>query len=125
MAFGTELVWLWTLKINTLAPKRVQKIDGGDSWVSLAMSGGINLLLSWGSVNCGAAVITDNEKKSLLTLSKQTPSITNTLKSHLAGSEFVGCEQIRRDRIMKFTFVKTIGAGFSNTRYLILEAMER
>ena len=125
MAFGTELVWLWTLKINTLAPKRVQKIDGGDSWGSLAMSGGINLLLSWGSVNCGAAVITDNEKKSLLTLSKQTPSITNTLKSHLAGSEFVGCEQIRRDRIMKFTFVKTIGAGFSNTRYVILEAMER
>ncbi|MCE5200943.1 MAG: NFACT family protein [Synergistaceae bacterium] len=105
--------------------KRVQKVDGGDSWITLTLSGGVVLLLSWGTQNCGAACITEKEKKALLSMSRQIPPITNALRSSIAGCEFIGAEQLRRDRIIRFSFRKTVGAGFTAVRCLTLEAMER
>ena len=103
--------------------KRVRKLEGGDSWVA-ALSLGNCPLLSWGSQNWWIAVISEKEKE-LLAGSKQTPPIVNALKSSISGAELTGVCQLNRDRIIRLTFTKIIGAGFSNTRHLTLEMMER
>ena len=125
ISFGPELVWIWSRVLKKHIGKRVQKLEGGDSWVSVSISGSTVLLLSWGAQNCGIAVISDKEKKDLISGAKQTPPIVNALKSNISGAELVDVCQLNRDRIIKLTFNKTIGAGFSNTRHLILEMMER
>jgi predicted ribosome quality control (RQC) complex YloA/Tae2 family protein len=125
MSFGPELIWYTAEYLEKYTSRRVYKIDGGDSWITITLAGNLLLLLSWGTRSCGAAVINESDKRSLLSSSKQTPPIINILKSQLGGSEFTSIKQIRRDRIIKLEFKKTVGAGFTNTRHLILEAMER
>jgi len=125
ISFGPELVWIWSRVLKKHIGKRVQKLEGGDSWVSVSISGSTVLLLSWGAQNCGIAVISEKEKKDLVSGAKQTPPIVNSLKSNISGAELTDVCQLNRDRIIRLTFTKTIGAGFSNTRHLILETMER
>ena len=125
MSFGPELVWVWGKYLAQFTARRVQKIDGGDSWIAVSLSGGIVLLLSWGAQNCGIAHINEKTKKTLLASAKQTPPITNALKSNLAGAELTEISQMNRDRIIKLTFTKTLGAGFAAKKHLILEMMER
>lgn len=125
MSFGPELIWSWSRELSALAGRRVQRVEGGGSAVIISLAGGAELLLSWGAQNCGAAVISARDKKSLLAVSRQTPPITNALKSHLTGAQLVSVAQLRRDRILEFTFRKTIGAGFATRRRLVLEIMER
>lgn len=105
--------------------RRVQKLEGGDTWVALSLSGGVVMLLSWGAQNCGAAVISEKEKKDLLSSAKQKPPIVNALKSNISGAELTEVCQLNRDRIIRFSFTKKVGAGFENVRDLTLEAMER
>ena len=125
ISFGPELVWIWSRDLKKHIGKRVQKLEGGDSWVAVSISGGTVLLLSWSAQNCGIAVISDQEKKELIASADQTPPIVNALKSNISGAELTGLCQLNRDRIIRLTFTKTIGAGFSNTRHVILEMMER
>ena len=125
MAYGAELVWAWSDLINNASLHKLQKVDGGDCWAALSFSGGKILLLSWGSKNNGVAFINEDEKKELLSVAKQTPPITGAIKSHLSGSEFISAEQLRRDRILVLNFKKTVGAGFSNYKKIIVELMER
>lgn len=125
LSFGPELIWSWSRELSALAGRRVQRVEGGGSAVIISLAGGAELLLSWGAQNCGAAVISARDKKSLLAAARQTPPITNAVKSHLTGAQFVSVAQLHRDRILKFTFRKTIGAGFSTERRLVLEIMER
>lgn len=125
MAYGPELVWAWSDLINKASLHKLQKIDGGDCWAALSFSGGKILLLSWGSQNNGVAFINEEEKKELLSVAKQTPPISGAIKSHLSGSEFISAEQLRRDRILVLNFKKTVGAGFSNYKKIIIELMER
>ncbi len=124
MSFGAELIWIWSREFNVCRGRRVQRVDGGDNSVVVSF-GATELLLSWGAQNCGAALISQKERKSLLSSISQTPPITNALRSHLTGAELCDVEQLRRDRILKFTFRKTVGAGFIATRCLIIEIMER
>lgn len=124
MSFGAELIWIWSREFNVCRGRRVQRVDGGDNSVVVSF-GATELLLSWGAQNCGAALISQKERKSLLSSISQTPPITNALRSHLTGAELCDVEQLRRDRILKFTFKKTVGAGFTATRCLIIEIMER
>ena len=125
MAFGPELVYAWSAALSRLRGRRVQRAEGCGDSVFISLSGGAVLLISWGSQNCGAAIVTEAEKKSLLSITTQTPPITNAIKSHIAGATLVSVEQMRRDRLLRFTFRKTIGAGFTNSRGITLEAMER
>lgn len=125
MSYGPELIWIWSRIFSVYTGRRVQKIDGGDKWCTIALSGGAVFMLSWGPQNYGAALITDEEKKSALAVSKQTPTVANALKSNLLGSELTSVTQINRDRVLKFSFKKTFGAGFSAPRHIILEAMDR
>ena len=125
LSFGPELIWSWSRELSALAGRRVQRVEGGGSAVIISLAGGAELLLSWGAQNCGAAAIGARDKKSLLAASRQTPPITNAVKSHLTGAQLVSVAQLHRDRILEFTFRKTIGAGFSTERRIVLEIMER
>ena len=125
LSFGPELIWSWSRELSAFAGRRVQRVEGGGSAVIISLAGGAELLLSWGAQNCGAAVISARDKKSLLAAARQTPPITNAVKSHLTGAQLVSVAQLHRDRILEFTFRKTIGAGFSTERRLVLEIMER
>ena len=125
LSFGPELIWSWSRELSALAGRRVQRVEGGGSAVIISLAGGAELLLSWGAQNCGAAVISARDKKSLLAAARQTPPITNAVKSHMTGAQLVSVAQLHRDRILEFTFRKTIGAGFSTERRLVLEIMER
>lgn len=125
LSFGPELIWSWSRELLALAGRRVQRLDGGGNAVIISLAGGAELLLSWGAQNCGAAVISARDKKSLLAAARQTPPITNAVKSHLTGAQLLSVAQLHRDRILEFTFRKTIGAGFATERRLVLEIMER
>lgn len=125
LSFGPELVWSWSRELSALTGRRAQRVEGGGSAVIISLAGGAELLLSWGAQNCGAAVISARDKKSLLAAARQTPPITNAVKSHLTGAQLVSVAQLHRDRILEFTFRKTIGAGFATERRLVLEIMER
>lgn len=126
MSFGPELIWLTARKFRgTLVGRYVQRIEGGSSYIVLSLSGSVVLLLSWRSVSCGVTLMTEREKKTLLSSEKQMPPITNALKSHILNAKIASIEQTDRDKILKFTFNKTIGAGFINLRCLTFEIMER
>ena len=125
LSFGPELIWSWSRELGALAGRRVQRVEGCGSAVVISLSRGAELLLSWGAQNCGVALIDACDKKSLLAASKQTPPVANAIKSHLSGALLVSVSQLRRDRILEFVFKKTIGAGFTTERRLVLEIMER
>ena len=124
MSFGPELIWIWSRELGVCRGRRVQRVDGGNNSVVISF-GASELLLSWGAQNCGVVLISQKERKSLLSSVTQTPPITNALRSLLTGAELTAVEQLRRDRILKFTFQKTVGAGFIAKRCLIIEIMER
>lgn len=125
MSFGPELVWFWKNEIaSTFCGKRVQRVDGGNNSVVISF-GQEELLLSWEASRCGVAVVSPKERKDLLSAAAQTPQIVNALRSHITGSLLFSVEQIRRDRILRLSFRKTVGAGFSVVRHMIFEPMER
>ena len=124
MSFGPELVYEWNKMLETIYSDRVQKIYGGNNWVALSFSSAKTLLISWESQCCGIAFINNNDRKNLLATEKQTHPITGSLKNHLLGCELLVSQQIRRDRILMFTFKKTYGAGFYNKKHLILETIQ-
>ena len=125
MSFGPELIWIWSKELERCRGRRAQRVDGGNNSVVISFGAASDMLLSWGAQNCGAALISQKEKKSFLSSVSQPPPITHALRSHLTGAELSLVEQLRRDRILKLTFTKTVGAGFSVTRCLIIEIMER
>ncbi len=125
MSFGPELIWSWSLELSALSGRRVQRADGGGDAVIISFAGSANLLLSWGAQNCGAALIGTADRKCLLDAARRTPPIANAVRSHITGASFTAVRQLNRDRILEFTFIKTLGAGFSVERKLVLEIMER
>lgn len=125
MSFGPELVWNWSESIKQLVSRKIQKIDGAGDKVIATFSGGAHLLLSWGAQTCGAVIVSETEKKALTADAAYIPPLTNALKSHLNGAELVDCRQVRRDKILEFSFRKSVGAGFASERTLVFEIMER
>ena len=45
ISFGPELVWIWSRDLKKHIGKRVRKLEGGDSWVAVSVSGNAVLLL--------------------------------------------------------------------------------
>lgn len=98
-------------------------MEGGNNSVVISF-GQDELLLSWDSVRCGAVLLSQKERKELFPAA-QTPQIVSALRSHITGAVLFSAEQLRRDRILKLSFRKTVGAGFSVVRHIIFEPMER
>lgn len=102
------------------------KAEGGNSFVLLSFSGMHDwLMLSWNAQYCGAAFVSESEKKKILASSSQLPPIVNLFKSQLSGAEVSAVSQLNRDKILEFSFVKTVGAGFVYKFSLVFEIMER
>lgn len=126
MSFGAELVRLWSNELSQLAGRRVQRVEGGDTFIVFSFGTSLpEILLSWGAQNCGAARISSTERKALISSARAVPPIVNALRSHLTGATLCGVEQLRRDRILRLEFKRTVGAGFATSRFVIFEAMER
>ena len=126
MAFGAELVWFWSEKLKEYVGRRLFKAEGCGSFVVLTFSGGAEpLLLSWNPQFFGVAKLSDAEKKKLFASATQLPPITNIIKSELSGAELVCVSQLNRDKLLEFSFEKTVGAGFVSKFSLVLEIMER
>lgn len=125
MSFGPELICSWSRFLSGYTGKKARKAEAADNWAALSLSDGSVLLLSWDTQAYGVAMADESEKKTLLATSSQTPPIVAALKKHIVGAELTEVWQPRRDRILKLTFRRVVSAGFSATRHLILEAMER
>lgn len=125
MSFGPELIWCWSRFLSQYTGRKTQRVEAADNWSAITLSGGVVLLLSWDARACGVAIIDENDKKTLLTASAQTPPIVNALKRHILGGELTEVKQLHRDRVLRLTFKRVVSAGFNSTRHLILEATER
>lgn len=125
MSFGPELICCWSRFLSQYTGKKAQRAEAADNWSAVTLSGGIVLLLSWDARACGVAVIDENDKKTLLAASAQTPPIVNALKRHIVGGELAEVKQLRRDKVLRLTFKRMVSAGFCSTRHLVLEATER
>lgn len=124
MSFGPELLWGWSRFLQGYTGIKVQKTDAADSWAVFSFSGDRRLLLSWGADTCGAAVISEIDRKTLLAAAKQTPPIAAALKKHLAGAQLTAVEQQHRDRLLRLTFRRAVSADHCSIRHLRLEAMD-
>lgn len=126
MALGSELVFAVSREIGEcFSQNRVRKIEARDSWLSVVFSRDRSLLFSWDAECCGAALVGPDDLRQLTAAAAATPPILNAVKSHVTGAELLSAVQLGRDRILKVTLRKTVGAGFHQTRHLILEAAGR
>ena len=125
MAFGPEFVSGLAGEINKILPLRVNRIEGGESWTALKISGEQWFLFSWTSGAAGLCTASQNEINALREISPSRASITEALKSRLShGGEIYSVRQLNNDRILEFSAHRRVSAGVSVNYSLILEITE-
>lgn len=111
--------------MKNFLPLRVNRIEGGESWIALKTSSEEWLLLSWTSGAAGVCPATQGEINALKEISPSRASISEALKSRLMhGGEIVSARQLNHDRILEFEARRRISAGVSVSYFLILEITE-
>lgn len=127
MSHGPELVLSWTKELNSQENRhRIQKVEGGDSWVALGCGKGHPwLFLSWDFDCYGCCLARGSEIAPLVHLAMTTPPIVASLKRHLVTSELIDATQVNRDRVLDLRFRRWIGGEASNIYRLILESADR
>lgn len=127
MSHGPELVLSWAKELNGRRHHpRVQKVEGGDSWVALGWGKGSPwLFLSWDYDCYGCCLAKGSEIRPLVELSMTTPPIVASLKRHLVASDLIDASQINRDRVLDMRFRRRIGGEATNDYRLILESADR
>lgn len=127
MSHGPELVLSWSKELASQRDRRrIQKIEGGDSWVALGSGKGHPwLFLSWDFDCYGCCRARASEVAPLLQLAMTTPPILASLKRHLIASELIGASQIQRDRVLDLRFRRWVGGERANVYRLILESADR
>ncbi|MDY6399561.1 MAG: NFACT family protein [Synergistales bacterium] len=125
MAFGPEFISGLAGALKKILPLRVNRIEGGESWVALKFSSEQWILLSWASGAAGVCPASQNEINALKEISPSKASISEALKSRLLhGGEIVSVKQINSDRILEFEARRRISAGVSVSYFLVLEITE-
>ena len=125
MAFGPEFIAGLAGGIRERLPLRVNRIEGGESWVALKISPEQWLLLSWTSGAAGVCIASQNEINALRDISPSRASIADALRSRLLhGGEITSVYQLNNDRILEFEAVRRVSAGVSVKYYLVLEITE-
>ncbi len=126
MSLGPELLFAQAQEINkSLANNKIRKVEAADRWLALIFSSGRSLFFSWDSDFYGCSSAESEEIRALIEIAKNRPTILNAVKSHIVGSDLVEARALYRDRILSVEFRKTIGAGFYQKKYLIMEASGR
>ena len=125
MAFGPEFVAGLAGEIRKILPLRINRIEGGDSWAALKISGEEWLLLSWTSGAAGLCTASQSEINALREISPSRASITEAVKSRLThGGEIFSVRQINHDRILELSARRRVSAGVSVNYSIILEITE-
>ena len=125
MAFGPEFISGLAGALKKFLPLRVNRIEGGESWVALKTSNENWLLLSWTSGAAGICPASQSEIAALKEFSPARASISEALKSRLLhGGEIISVKQLNHDRILEFEARRRISAGVSTRYFLILEITE-
>lgn len=125
MAFGPEFVAGLAGEIRKILPLRINRIEGGDSWAALKISGEEWLLLSWTSGAAGLCTASQSEINALREISPSRASITEAVKSRLThGGEIFSARQVNHDRILELSARRRVSAGVSVNYSIILEITE-
>ncbi|MDR1874238.1 MAG: NFACT family protein [Synergistaceae bacterium] len=132
MAFGPEYVYGLQAALNESLPWRVSRVEGGESWVALHVSGvdgalkksEDRFLISWGAGSAGCCLA---DGASVDALRKGAPArmpLVEALKSRFAKGQIVSARQLNFDRVLELEVVRFVAAGFGVRYYLVLEMTE-
>ncbi|MBQ7170618.1 MAG: NFACT family protein [Synergistaceae bacterium] len=125
MAFGPEFVAGLAGELGKILPLRINRIEGGDSWVSLKISGEKWLVLSWASGAAGICTASQSEVNALREISPSKASITEAVRSRLThGGEIFSARQLNHDRILELSARRRVSAGVNVNYSVILEITE-
>lgn len=125
MAFGPEYISGLAGALTKILPLRVNRIEGGESWTALKISGEQWLILSWSSGAAGICVASQGEVNALKDISPARASITEAMRSRLLhGGEIFSVRQLNHDRVLEFGARRRVSAGVSVNYYLVLEVTE-
>ena len=125
MAFGPEYVTGLAGALRGRLPLRVNRIEGGDTWTALKVSGEEWLLVSWTSGASGICTASQNDINALKEITPLRASISDALRSRLMhGGEIFSVRQLNNDRVLELGARRRVSAGVSVTYYLVLEITE-
>lgn len=126
LALGPELIYAVSEELLSIFGKsKIRKVESSDLWIALMFHRDSAILLSWDNDFCGCCEVSMNEIRELTNASSSRPPILEAVKAHLIGTELTDVLALNRDRIIRMEFKKTVGAGFYQTKYLLLEACGR
>lgn len=126
MSLGPELIFQISKEITEeFMGNTIRRVEAFDRWLALFPARGRLLFLSWDPDFYGCCEATPGELQELASAAFSKPPILGAVKSHIAGTRLVSVLPLNRDRILRMEFRKTIGAGFHQTKYLLLEASGR
>ncbi|MDR2527931.1 MAG: NFACT family protein [Synergistaceae bacterium] len=128
MPFGPEYIYGLQAALNRKLPWRVSKIEGGESWVALRVSGegGAEewFLLSWGRGSAGCCLVDAASVEALKRGAPARAPLAEALKSRLVKGRITAARQLRYDRLLELEAVRFVAAGFGVRYFLVLEATE-
>ena len=125
MAFGQEFITGLAGALRKLMPLRVNRIEGGESWIAFKTSGEKYILFSWTSGASGLCFASQSEINALRENSSGRSPMAEALKSRLShGGEIYEVRQLNHDRILEFTARRRVSAGVSVNYYIIIEITE-
>ena len=126
MSFGPEYIHGLQASLNKNLPWRIDKVEGGDSWVALKKMGKGDLwfLLSWGSGNSGCCPADSASIEALKNAALTRAPLVEAVKSRCLKGQIVSARQVNFDRVLELEVVRFVAAGFSVKYYLVLEATE-
>ncbi len=133
MSVNPEIIPFLTFSLKEILsaapPGSLGEVSWGDSWLSLGFRkgslGGRPLFLCWDPLLYCCTLAPEGDIRKLLGQRTVSLPIGHAVKAHLSGARLVLVEQIREDRILRYTFEKLLGAGFVQKKYLLLELTGR
>ncbi len=122
MALSQEFITGLVSDFQEALPCRISRIEGGDTWAALKISGDSWLLLSWDAKSSGCCIANQSEISALKNILQNHSSIIEALKSRFTKSEILAVRQLNRDKIIEFHIQRRVSAGLGVNYFLVLEA---
>ena len=126
VAIGPELVCAVSIEVSReFRGNRIRRVDFGDLWLALSFSRERTIFFSWDPELYGICEARPGEIRRLSEAASGRPPVGMAVKSHLTGAELVQARAPRRDRVLRIELRRIVGAGFYQTRHMLLEASGR